>query len=230
MKEKEKIRRRMRDGSLGPQPTSWKEGKDWTGHNPVPKAVGKDTRERLLLALGEGLSFQKVAAYAGITYQILHDWMRHAEEQAMEFYAEWQRRGYLPSEEVPFWVQFFLDVKEAEVKGELESLKVIRKSALGKHERTEHKRFFKDGKMTGEQVTTKTAMPQWTAAAWLLEHKYPERYGRKHLEEREALPEGMDPKVLRLAQLLERLPRSELERIQQIVEEDFAKTPKRIEK
>ena len=65
-----------------------------------------------------------------------------------------------------------------------------------------------------EEVTTVTKQlrPQWQAAAWFLERKYPEKYAQRKIIEGE-LPKDIPYEVLMTAKLMLQLPKTELDKI-----------------
>jgi hypothetical protein len=68
--------------------------------------------------------------------------------------------------------------------------------------------------LPAEEVTTVTRelRPQWQAASWFLERKYPERYAQRKISEGQ-LPPDVPYDVFMTAKLLLQLPKTELQRI-----------------
>jgi transposase len=112
-------------------------------------------RERLIEAVRNGCSRTAAAAAAGLDRHTLYGWLRQGREDPDSPFGELNRA---------------LEAAEAEF--EATQIKVIAKAAQGGEliKRVVHK----DG-----TVEETYARAEWTAAAWLLERKWPERYGMK---------------------------------------------------
>lgn len=101
-------------------------------------------------------------------------------------------------------------------------LGVIREVAIGYQTVTETKRksiMIKDPDggdrlLPAEEITevTKQLRPQWQAAAWFLERRYPVKYAQKKIIEGE-LPKDIPYDVFMTAKMLLQMPKTELERI-----------------
>lgn len=121
-----------------------------------------------------------------------------------------------------FWLKLGFELKRAEGRAETRMLGVIRDSAIGHQQVIEERRKSvviqqPDGSqqpINGEEVTTTTRQlkPQWQAAAWFLERKYPEKYAQKKIIQGE-LPPDIPYEVFMTAKTLMQLPKVELERI-----------------
>jgi hypothetical protein len=121
-----------------------------------------------------------------------------------------------------FWLNLSYELKKAESGAETRMLGVIREAAIGHHEVVEEKRksVMIEDPAGGEQqvgavevtTVTKQLRPQWQAAAWFLERKYPEKYAQKKIIEGE-LPKDVPYEVFMTAKLLLKLPKTELDKI-----------------
>jgi transposase-like protein len=129
--------------------------------------------EALVKCAREGLSIRKMCRIAGISYSTLYDWR----VQADRGWNSWCRR-------------LFEDLLKADAESEQLHLGNVYCSALGTHPpQTETKRKYLvtgggDGQpirriLIEETVKEKTYAPKWLASAWLLEKRFPERYGEK---------------------------------------------------
>lgn len=126
-------------------------------------------------------------------------------------------------EEDVFWLRFAYDVKRADGYAEGRMLGVIHDAAIGNHVLVETKRKSVvienpegggDQEIQGAEVTTvtKEVRPQWQAAAWLLERKWPEKYAQRRIVEGE-FPKDIPYEVFMTAKTLLQLPKVELDRI-----------------
>ena len=123
-------------------------------------------RNRRLLyeALRTGLPIGKAAELAGLDRSTYYRWMQKGKDKRY-----------------PVHVRFRKHVNRIHAKLELEKLNTIRKVAQGGYELTETRiRFNKSGRVA-LMKTVKTTAPCWQAAAWFLERRFPEEYGRKKL-------------------------------------------------
>jgi hypothetical protein len=135
-----------------------------------------------------------------------------------------------------FWLEFVVDMKKADGRSESRMLGVIRRAAIGQHEVSEKKTesiTLKQGRgqesvnlpATKTTTITKELSPQWQAAAWFLERKWPEKYAQRKITD--GLPPEIPYEVFMTAKLLLQLPRTELDRIKEVLRSKMQ--PKTIE-
>jgi len=86
----------------------------------------------------------------------------------------WLHRGEEEGEGVFF--EFYELVKEAEASCEMALVSVVKDIAMGQFPQKKTITRFRDGRVVKEVVM---AAPQWTAAAWLLERKWYDRWGKR---------------------------------------------------
>jgi hypothetical protein len=144
------------------------------------------------------------------------------ENRRQELDEEWGRNVISLVIKHKFFLKLAKDLKKAEAKAEERMLGVIREAAIGHHTVTEKKRksiMIKDPdggdrRLPAEEITevTKELKPQWQAAAWFLERRYPEKYSQRKIVEGE-LPKDIPYEVFMTAKLLLQLPKTELQRI-----------------
>lgn len=124
-------------------------------------------RPLIIRGIELGLSYNNAAISAGITATTFYNWLEKGEAE---------KKGTFND--------FLDDIKKAEAKGELALLKIIDDAANGAGTVTEIKEVLtvaQDGSTTviKREVTTKEIKGVWQAAAWRLERRNPDRYGRK---------------------------------------------------
>lgn len=150
-----------------------------------PSKLNKDVQDRIAGAIRAGSYIETAAALAGINKDTFYDWLRRG------------GRGE------PDYKNFSDAVEKALADGEMRDLMVIDRAAQG---RPAQFLYVKgpDGKDTSELVkdadgnpimSMPATRPEWTAAAWRLERKFPKRWGRKEviaLTEEDPTPETID--------------------------------------
>jgi hypothetical protein len=214
------IRRvRRSDGKLGAPTNAFLPGQvaNPEGGRKQPKVMNENIRLQLLEGLKLGLPYAKIAALMGVRVGTMRNWMNYAEQQFIPWYRKWERSNFDEPDELPFWIQLYVDIKEAIAEGEQRCLAVIRDAAVGQQQTTEFT-VSRDSKqnVVYEKEVTKTHKSDWRPAAWLLERRFPERYGRKRADGDE-IPKGLDYETIMLAKVLKTIPRSDLEEIKQLV-------------
>jgi hypothetical protein len=179
--------------------------------------VDNRVRLQLLEGLRLGLPYEKIAALIGVSVGTMRNWMNYAEKQFIPWYRDWERSGFDETAEIGWWVQLYLDIQEALAEGEAYCLGSIRDAAIGQQQTTEFV-VSKDakGNVVYEKEITKTHKADWRPAAWLLERRFPERYGRKRADGDE-IPKGLDYETIMLAKVLKTIPRADLEEIKELV-------------
>jgi hypothetical protein len=212
-------RDRNPDGSLGRPTNAFPKGVSGNpeGKGRIPKVFENSVRTKFLEGLRLGLPYQKIAQICHVQVGTMRNWMLYAEKQFSSWYDTWEDMGFDETVELPFWVQLFVDIREAEADGEQVCLRAVRDAAVGQQQTTEFtKSMDSKGNTVYEKETTKTHKPDIRAATWLLERRYPERYGRKRADGDE-IPKGLDYETIMLAKVLKTIPRSDLEEIKELV-------------
>jgi hypothetical protein len=161
-----------------------------------------------------GLDEEQIAYLSSLNAQL--------ENRRQELDKKWGRNVISLVTKHKFFLKLAQDLKGAEAKAEARMLGVIREAAIGHQTVTETKGksiMIKDPDggdrlLPAIEITevTKELRPQWQAAAWFLERRYPEKYSQRKIVEGE-LPKEIPYEVLMTAKLLLQMPKTELERI-----------------
>lgn len=129
-------------------------------------ALTQETIDAIAKGIRLGLTHEDAARYAGIS--------------RATFY-QWKKLGQEPNAPAPY-VEFAEAVEQAEVQGQAISLAAIHQAARGGAEITETRKVYKFGQLVERREQQKQALPQWQAAAWLLSHRFPQRWGAQPTE------------------------------------------------
>ena len=124
-----------------------------------------------------GLSFATAATSAGISRATLHNWRlegaRHRADQT-------QGRLPKPTKRQAQLIDFLDRLEKAEGEAEITRLSVIRSVGIGGQTRTKTTvRKDHAGAVIETIEVTEQAIPQWTASAWWLERRMPEKYAKR---------------------------------------------------
>jgi len=117
-------------------------------------------RKIIVNTIERRLPIKRAVELAGINYSTYREWMDKGKDKRN-----------------PVHRRFRFQVKRAEAKAELEALDIIRKASIGGGKIKETK-ITVGGKNEGYSKTVKERGPVWQAAAWYLERKWKEDYGR----------------------------------------------------
>jgi transposase-like protein len=130
-----------------------------------PTKLTPDLKERIVGAIRSGAYNETAAAFAGIAESTFYAWLANAQKD----------REANPEQGTDF-TEFQEAVEKAQAEAELDKLLIIGKAARGQP--------------TAEGVPGTPG--SWQAAAWMLERKHPDRYGRRIVQIPDPTPD--DPK------------------------------------
>jgi len=125
-------------------------------------------RKRFIIyeALRAGLPISRGAGLAGVTISAFNKWMEKGKDKKRRVHYDFRKR-----------------VKAIQANLERESLEIIRETAKGGNRVSETKITI--GPKGREITKIKKILPQnWQAAAWFLERRYKEDYGREIFDKR----------------------------------------------
>jgi len=174
----------------------------------APTKLNPEVEETICNALKMGAYLETAIAYAGISKHAFYDWVKRGTkeinrrakvdaERESESYITLEQRSKEPyqrelerrrkrdeedkvlREQEGAYAAFSDRTKRAMANGELGYLGVIAKAAKGGLVIGRSVTHHEDGTST---TVEKYARPEWTAAAWALERKNPERWGRRQVE------------------------------------------------
>ena len=120
-----------------------------------PTKFTPETRTRVLDAIALGATYELAASYGGISYELFRQWM--ARGRGLSEKQEKARKSRKLSDADAEFLAFFEDVTRAENEAVIKWLEKIELAASGS---------------------------DWRAAAWKLERRYPQAYGRSVTEHR----------------------------------------------
>ena len=122
----------------------------------------KGRRKIIYEGLKAGIPIHRVCGLAGIDVRTYHKWMNKGKKNKNK----------------PSYRAFRKRIKRIEVALEKESIDIIRKAARGGNDIVETKITLLDNRPKEITRVKKKANPQWQAAAWWLERRHREDYGR----------------------------------------------------
>lgn len=169
-----------------------------------PTKLTPELTEKICESIRAGVYMETAAAIAGIVKSTLYGWLRRAER------ARIKKDGTPYAKDLPY-VEFSNALQKAAADAIARDLAVIDRAAQGGATRKVTKRKYergvaKDGAdvrvLVEEMIEESEALPQWQAAAWRLERRNPEQFGRR-------VPREIEPEEIDLDELTD----DELDRI-----------------
>jgi hypothetical protein len=165
-----------------------------------PSKLTPKIEEIIFECIALGLTYEKVAFAAGVSRHTL---------------INWRKRGQKAKSGIYF--NFFNKLKAAEAAGERINLQKIRDAAVGGQEVKQSKKFYRGNKIVKRITTTKKTPPDWRAAAWILERRYPEKYGKHRIQDDSYHPVYGDYDIFILAKTLARMPKDQIEKLKSLL-------------
>lgn len=148
--------------------------KNLGGRKPI---ISQKIIQDVTSAIKAGNYMEVAAAYAGISKDTFFRWMKRGAREKRRVLND--KRLKIRQSELPY-VLFSEGVRKALADAEVRDVSMIAKAASGGQVYTEEKIVYDaSGRIVEKQVVTKKTAPQWQAAAWRLERKYPKKWGRR---------------------------------------------------
>ena len=149
---------------------------DSNGRENQPRRAGRpskltpELKEEILTAIGKGgCTYADACLKAGISTSTFQLWKQKGQEQVRGQYSDFS--AHLKKAEADYRAYYLKTIQDAAKESSVETRKTTRTAGDGD-----------DQKVTFQEVVEITRPPRWTAAAWLLERKYPEQYSLKYLD------------------------------------------------
>lgn len=152
---------------------------------PRVSRFNRRTRYIICEAIKARLPIVRACELAGVARDTYHAWMKKGEDPI----------------KYPKHAIFRANIKEIQADSEREALRIIRKVAKGNYKVTETS-IETSPKGHTIKRTTKTKAPVWQAAAWYLERRLREHYGREASEQDNRSPEEMAQEIKNAADAL----------------------------
>lgn len=143
------------------------------------------TQQVICAAIARGLGYEPAARMAGIGYSTLRSWVNRAEAELERL----KKPKTRPKQSEQIYLEFLEALQRAEAEGENTNADIVGEAARGgqivtKTEKYQKRVFDKKSQsfvVIEETETTKveTAAPDWRAAAFILERRHPDRWGRQ---------------------------------------------------
>jgi hypothetical protein len=139
-----------------------------------PDGTPITTAQKVVEGIRLGLDQTTACDHAGISRVTFHNWRLQAARHRAA-----QTQGNLPNPTTKQrqLIEFLNNIEKAYAQAESDRLKIIEGAAKDGHRTKTVIRVMPDG--TEEKTTTTESVPQWQAAAWLLERTRPAKYGKR---------------------------------------------------
>ncbi len=149
-----------------------------------------ELQNRLAAHLQYGCSIEAATAIAGISRTSFYNWMRRGRRELDRLEAD---SSAVPDIEESAYADFRQAVDSAVGALEARNVRIIEEAAKGGGELIESITVLDaSGEPARKEFKVKTAKPEWQAAKWLLERRFPGRWGKTRLETRQEPDAGSD--------------------------------------
>ena len=136
----------------------------------------RQNRKLIYEAIHTGLPISKAIGLTGLDRSTYYRWMKKGKDY-----------------QYPVHMRFRNAVMRIQAKLEIEKLNIIRDVAQGKYKiKKTRVKSSQNGNIEIVRIV-KTKAPDWKAAAWFLERRFPDEYGRKKQLNNAAIPEEKNP-------------------------------------
>lgn len=116
-----------------------------------PIELTPEVQKKIILALSGGNYIHTACQWAGIGLRTFYDWLEWGEKK-----------------KAPEFIAFSQAVENAQAEAEMKLISSIEKQANGR------KAKYQDGKLIEAEISS-----DWRAGAWILERKFPDRWGKR---------------------------------------------------
>ncbi len=148
-----------------------------------PTKLRPDIQRRIVKALEAGAYIETAAAMVGIGKTTFYDWLRRGAKELERL--ETEKDVDSSPEETPYLV-FHQAIEQAQAMAERRCLDVMDRAARGETQTVET--VDASGQTVKKTTAVRRYPPQWKAAAWRLERKFPERWGNRRSQPEETAP------------------------------------------
>lgn len=140
-----------------------------------PPKISPEIISAIITAIKAGNYMETAAAFAGISKDTLYRWLKMGARELQRVIKE---GGRIKAKLKPY-CRLSQEIEKATSEAEIRDVSMISKAAAGANTITEtHEYYDERGTLVKKLSITKQAGPQWQAAAWRLERKYPGKWGR----------------------------------------------------
>lgn len=142
-----------------------------------PTKITQELIEQIASTVRAGIYLETAAACAGISKDTLFRWLRRGARERKRIETSPRAR---PKKSEALYCAFSEAIARALAEAEATALALIDSAAAGAVV-VLIKEIWKEGELAGFEICRKQLPPQWQAAAWRLERRFPQRWGKRKL-------------------------------------------------